>query len=211
MLVSIQRKKREVPRSCPLRIGDFGFVRIGQSISCTLSNRGKVIVMSWSYYTDISNDMGFKYTSLSDPASFLKEGLDLILFAVSILSFETTIRYFAPHIESYISKSRRTLGGPLIVDVLSVKEHPRKVLLELLPKECDILCTHPMFGPDSGKNGWHGLNFVYERTRIDGGILNPTNKFSHQMTETFADSTHLIEFMRTPRHTLRSKFVWSAS
>ena len=133
--------------------------------------------------------MGTKYTSLSDPESSLDEGLDVILFAVSILSFEKTIRYFAPHIESYISKSRQTLRGPLIVDVLSVKEHPRKVLLDILPKECDILCTHPMFGPDSGKNGWHGLNFVYERTRIDGVIFDPTNKRSHQMMETYAESS----------------------
>ena len=30
----------------------------------------------------------------------------------------------------------------------------------------DILCTHPMFGPDSGKGSWSGLNFMYEKVRI---------------------------------------------
>lgn len=30
-----------------------------------------------------------------------------------------------------------------------------------------------MFGPDSGKNGWMGLNFVYEKTRIDKVVLEP--------------------------------------
>ena len=141
----------------------------------------------WSDYTDIANNMGVKYTSLSDPASFLNEGLDVILFAVSILSFETTIRYFAPHIESYISKSRRTLGGPLIVDVLSVKDYLMKVLLGLLPKECDIICIHPMFVPDSGNNGCNKLNFIYEHTRIDGVIFGPTNKHSHQIIDTYAE------------------------
>ena len=133
MLASIQREKLAVLRSRPLKIGVVGFGRFGQFIARTFSQHGEVIVTSRSDYTDIANNMGVKYTSLSDPASFLNEGLDVILFAVSILSFETTIRYFAPHIESYISKSRRTLGGPLIVDVLSVKEHPRKVLLGILP------------------------------------------------------------------------------
>jgi hypothetical protein len=28
---------------------------------------------------------------------------------------------------------------------------PKQLLLALLPPELDILCTHPMFGPDSGK------------------------------------------------------------
>lgn len=30
----------------------------------------------------------------------------------------------------------------------------------------DILCTHPMFGPDSGKGSWQGLNFMYECVRV---------------------------------------------
>ena len=32
--------------------------------------------------------------------------------------------------------------------------------------QVDILCTHPMFGPDSGKGVWTGLNFMYEKVRI---------------------------------------------
>eukprot|EP00957_Ditylum_brightwellii_P130269 9937284-Ditylum_brightwellii.AAC.1 len=67
-----------------------------------------------------------------------------------------------------------SLPGPLLVDVLSVKEHPHQVMLDLLPPDCDILCTHPMFGRDSGANGWHGLNFVYKCNHIDGVILNPS-------------------------------------
>jgi arogenate dehydrogenase (NADP+) len=67
-------------------------------------------------------------------------------------------------------------AAPLIVDVLSVKEHARNTMLDLLPTECDILCAHPMFGPDSGKDGWHGLNFVYEKTRIDKILLDPTKQ-----------------------------------
>ena len=30
----------------------------------------------------------------------------------------------------------------------------------------DILCTHPMFGPQSGAVSWLGLPFVFERVRI---------------------------------------------
>lgn len=34
------------------------------------------------------------------------------------------------------------------------------------PPQVDILCTHPMYGPDSGKGSWAGLNFMYEKVRI---------------------------------------------
>lgn len=44
--------------------------------------------------------------------------------------------------------------------------HARTTMLAHLPPSCDILCTHPMFGPESGKHGWQGLPFLYERVRI---------------------------------------------
>ena len=33
----------------------------------------------------------------------------------------------------------------------------------------DILCTHPMFGPDSGSGSWNSLNFMYEKVRMGAG------------------------------------------
>lgn len=52
------------------------------------------------------------------------------------------------------------------MDVLSVKNHPKQVLKAIVPKHLDILCTHPMFGPQSGKYGWQNLPFVYDEVRI---------------------------------------------
>ncbi|XP_065869962.1 arogenate dehydrogenase 2, chloroplastic-like isoform X2 [Euphorbia lathyris] len=42
----------------------------------------------------------------------------------------------------------------------------RHLFLQVLPEESDILCTHPMFGPESGKNGWKDLAFVYDKVRV---------------------------------------------
>lgn len=61
-------------------------------------------------------------------------------------------------------------GGALLVDVLSVKMHPRAVLQTVAPPSCDVLCTHPMFGPESGRGSWQGLPFVYEK--VAGRQLN---------------------------------------
>jgi len=151
-----------------------GFGRFGQFIAETFNKHGRVVATSRSDYTELAKGMGITYVRLTDPARFLEEDLDVIILATSIVSFEGTVRNLAPHLKTHIEKNG-TGRGPLIIDVLSVKEHPRQILIDLLPKECDIMCTHPMFGPDSGKNGWHGLNFVYERTRIDGVILDATH------------------------------------
>ncbi|XLS62155.1 hypothetical protein HN51_016383 [Arachis hypogaea] len=53
----------------------------------------------------------------------------------------------------------------LFVDVLSVKEFPKKLLLELLPSDFDVLCTHPMFGPKSSPVRWTVLPFIFEKVR----------------------------------------------
>ncbi|KAF6139898.1 hypothetical protein GIB67_009745 [Kingdonia uniflora] len=60
----------------------------------------------------------------------------------------------------------RLKRNTLFVDVLSVKEFPRSLFFRILPKDFDVLCTHPMFGPESGRNGWNGLPLVYDKVRI---------------------------------------------
>ena len=36
----------------------------------------------------------------------------------------------------------------------NVKVFPKNIMLNNLSNNCDILCTHPMFGPDSAKKSW---------------------------------------------------------
>uniref|UniRef100_A0A6U1Q1C7 Prephenate/arogenate dehydrogenase domain-containing protein n=1 Tax=Fibrocapsa japonica TaxID=94617 RepID=A0A6U1Q1C7_9STRA len=78
------------------------------------------------------------------------------MVAVSILSFEEVLRSLPPE----------RLKGRLVMDVLSIKSHPRNIMLEALPEDCDILCTHPMFGPETASDGWQGLPFVYDKVRV---------------------------------------------
>lgn len=193
LLAEVRREKLSTLRSRPLTIGVIGFGRFGRFIAETFQKYGRVVVTSRSDYTAIASKMGVKYVPLSKPSEFLNENLDVIVVAVSILSFENTISDLAPHLREHLEakekeKQGNKVHGPLIVDVLSVKEHARQVMLKLLPLECDILCTHPMFGPDSGKDSWNGLNFVYEKTRVDGVLLNPDDAATSESPEEFTDA-----------------------
>mmetsp|Transcript_29485 Transcript_29485/g.45612 ORF Transcript_29485/g.45612 Transcript_29485/m.45612 type:complete len:399 (-) Transcript_29485:695-1891(-) len=171
LLDSIRQQKLAVLRSRPLSIGIVGFGRFGQFIAQSFTKYGNVVGTSRTNYTDVASEMGVKY-SLTLESFVLDEDLDVIVLATSIVSFRDTVLEIVPLLE----KKMQLKGAgsyPLIVDVASVKEHPRNILLDLLPEECDILCTHPMFGPDSAKNGWRGQTFVYEKTRINKVILDP--------------------------------------
>lgn len=103
---------------------------------------------------------------------------------------------------------QRLRRNTLFVDVLSVKEFPRDLFLNYLPAEFDILCTHPMFGPQSGKDSWVGLPFVYDKVRIgDSGFrLGRCEKF----LDIFArEGCRMVEMScaEHDRHAAGSQFV----
>ncbi|KAF6174795.1 hypothetical protein GIB67_031319, partial [Kingdonia uniflora] len=84
-----------------------------------------------------------------------------------------------PQSSKSASLGSRLKRNTLFVDVLSVKEFPRNLFFRILPKDFDVLCTHPMFGPESGRNGWKGLPFVYDKVRIgrDESRVNRCERF----------------------------------
>jgi prephenate dehydrogenase len=57
--------------------------------------------------------------------------------------------------------------GALVLDVASVKLKPTQILGRNLPQTVDIVSTHPLFGPQSGKNGIAGLNIAVCPVRGD--------------------------------------------
>jgi hypothetical protein len=122
-LQAVRREKLTAIRSRPLTIGVVGFGRFGQFIARTFAKYGRVVVTSRSDYSEIANGMGVTYIPLDDPDRFMAEGLDVIVFAVSILSFKSTLISLAPHIEKHVRRQNAlsSCPGPLVVDVLSVK------------------------------------------------------------------------------------------
>ncbi|KAL6509366.1 ATP-binding cassette transporter CGR1 [Orobanche gracilis] len=90
-------------------------------------------------------------------SALLESNNDVILLCTSILSLSQVIESLPLNCLSQTT---------LFADVLSVKEYPRDLMLQVLPHDSDVLCTHPMFGPESGRDGWKDLNFMYEKVRI---------------------------------------------
>ena len=137
-----------------IKIGIIGFGRFGQFLAKHLSKEHWIWAYSRTDYSDISENLGTTFVSNID--QFISLDLDCIIIATSISSFEAVINKFP--IEFFNNK--------LIMDVLSVKSYPKEILLGL-KSNCDILCTHPMFGPDSAKDSWKNLPFVFEKVRLN--------------------------------------------
>ncbi|TYI76200.1 hypothetical protein E1A91_D06G060200v1 [Gossypium mustelinum] len=145
-----------VDDSSKLKVAIVGFGNFGQFLAKTLARQGhSVLAYSRTDYRDAAQKLGVSF--FSDANDLCEEHPEVILLCTSILSTEKVLKSLP---------FQRLKRSTLFVDVLSVKEFPRNLFLQHLPPEFDILCTHPMFGPESGKNGWNELPFVFDKVRV---------------------------------------------
>ncbi|XP_057855873.1 arogenate dehydrogenase 2, chloroplastic [Cryptomeria japonica] len=154
------KRINEIENNSKLKIGIVGFGNFGQFLAKTIVGQGHtVLAHSRRDYSEVAQKMGVSF--YMDQDDFCEEHPEVILLCSSIISTESVLR---------LLPTQRLKRNTLFVDVLSVKEFPRNLFLQVLPSEFDILCTHPMFGPESGKAGWSGLPLVYDKVRIGQGL-----------------------------------------
>ena len=115
------------------RVSIIGFGRFGAMLHSLLSKGFEVDVFDKN---SIDNS-DVNEVSLEDALQN-----ETIFIAVPIRDFENLVKEISKKISS----------GKTVIDVCSVKVFPKKVMLDNLSKETDIIATHPLFGPDSLKD-----------------------------------------------------------
>jgi prephenate dehydrogenase len=87
-------------------------------------------------------------------------GCSIVILAVPVSRLEETV--------STISSFLRP--GALVLDVGSVKTVPAEIMRKGLPRHVDIIATHPLFGPQSARDGIAGLKIAVCPIRGDRGL-----------------------------------------
>jgi prephenate dehydrogenase len=77
----------------------------------------------------------------------LVAGCAIVVLAVPVSRLADTVRAIGPHLEP----------DALVLDVGSVKVVPADIMLRELPPHVRIVATHPLFGPQSARDGIVGL------------------------------------------------------
>ncbi len=124
-------------------IGVYGLGRFGSFFASSLAKGGaRVIAYSRSLH---EAPEGVDLVSEDEVLSS-----DYLFFCVSISSFEEVLKRVGGRIDK----------DTVVLDTCSVKTYPAKWMKADIPENIYKIATHPMFGPDSGRNGIAGLPLV---------------------------------------------------
>lgn len=143
-------------------IAIIGFGRFGQLLAEILRPAGNIFIVS---RRKISSK-GVRQIGLEGLAE-----MDWVIPAVPISALEATLREINPCLKP----------GSLVLDVSSVKVWPCRWLKKNIRKDVEIIGTHPMFGPDSAKNGLRGLQLVICPLRQSAKTLQSVKKTFSRM------------------------------
>jgi prephenate dehydrogenase len=144
-------------------LGLFGYGAFGRFIAGHLASNFSVRVYDASEQVEPSR-AEVAFAPLAEVAA-----CDIVVLAVPVDAMSGLVDQIIPFLKR----------GALVLDVGSTKILPATLLTEKLPSYVDVICTHPLFGPQSGKHGVAGLKIVV--CPIKGRRLRQVSKFLRQL------------------------------
>jgi prephenate dehydrogenase len=129
--------------STPPEIGIIGFGAFGRLMARHLQPHFRLRAY------DPALPAGFQgaaeRTGLAEAAS-----CPVVILATPVSAMEASVRAIGPYLPR----------GALVLDVGSVKVLPAEIMRRGLPDHADIVATHPLFGPQSAREGIRGLKIA---------------------------------------------------
>lgn len=129
-----------------MEIGIIGFGQFGQFMSRHLMPFFNVSVCDNSDLKHQAKEIGVRWSAFEEAVS-----KEIVIFAVPLKSFEEVLKRAVPFLRN----------DALCLDVCSVKIRPIEMMLETLPSSVEIIGTHPLFGPQSGRESIAGLRIAF--------------------------------------------------
>jgi len=120
------------------RLGLLGYGRLGRLLAGHLADD-----FEWVIHDPACT--GTTFASLPEAAA-----CEIVVLAVPMSSMESVCRELA----SYLG------AGQLLLDTCSIKMHPLETMRRFLPAGVEVIGTHPLFGPDSARDGLRGHKVV---------------------------------------------------
>ena len=128
-----------------LNLGLVGFGRFGQFVAKHLRAHLHLFVWDMRDQRKKAASLGLTWGTLEEAAS-----CQIVLLAVPASEMTVALAQVAPYLRP----------GALLMDACSVKMAPVEWMLAAAPADVEVIGTHPLFGPESGRTGIEGLTVV---------------------------------------------------
>jgi len=130
----------------PKKVSIIGFGRFGELLAKILSKDFEVQVFDIKDKRKKAKELGVNFVDLKDIFNAKN-----IFYSVPISKLEIVVK----------KTKEFVVPGHTIFDVCSVKVHPKRIFSRYLRETgADLILSHPMFGPDSAREGLRGLRIV---------------------------------------------------
>jgi prephenate dehydrogenase len=128
-----------------MRLGLVGFGSFGRFAARHLRAHADVLACDRDDHSASARDLGVAWGSLAEAAA-----RPVVVLAVPVQSYGEVLPVLAGCLDP----------GALVVDTASVKVEPLRLITNAVPRGVEVIGTHPMFGPQSGREGIRGLKVV---------------------------------------------------
>jgi prephenate dehydrogenase len=156
------------------QLGFIGYGNFGRFIMPYLRPYFDITIYDAHDYSAEVTAAGFRWDSLKVVAA-----KEIVVAGIPVQFLESLLL----EIKDYV------VPGSLFIDISSVKVKPVELMLRHLPSKVEILGTHPLFGPQSGKGGIKELNLV---------LCPVTGKRTNNIIRFFSQVLQLNVLERTP-------------
>ncbi|MCG3123478.1 MAG: hypothetical protein GIKADHBN_01897 [Phycisphaerales bacterium] len=140
----------------------FGLGAFGRFMVPHLRPHFHVSVHDQHDTADQARELGVTSARLAQAAA-----ADLIVLAVPVQSLRSLLSSIGPLVRP----------DATVLDVCSVKLAPIELMLELLPPSCSVIGLHPLFGPQSGRDGISNLPIALCPARADATLVDQVRAF----------------------------------
>lgn len=155
-------------------IGIIGFGQFGRFMAQHLAPFFDVAVCDNAELQAEAEKSGVKWRDFETVAA-----KEIVIFAVPLGAFERVLSRAVPFLRN----------DAICFDVCSVKTLPLEMMRRILPETVEIIGTHPLFGPQSGREGIAGMRIALCPVR--------TNR-AEEIKRFLAEKLNLRVFQKTP-------------
>jgi prephenate dehydrogenase len=150
-----------------LRISIIGFGNFGKFTAKHLIQKGISIRVTDIYdKTKEAEEIGAEFVSLNEACKN-----KIIILAMPMENLKETLLKIKDKLQA----------GTLVLDVCSLKMFSCEAMNLILPKNIEIIGTHPLFGPQSAKNSIEGMKIALINVRARAEIFKKIRRFIERL------------------------------